>query len=175
MATHSSVTSSAQGFSVLQKALSRKDPLMEFDWAGFLQVGNLRLDPEYIENVNIPGLQTASDPVFRAGTKINVATVYEVGAISLRLYEDVALTVTRFWQAWFRLIHKDSGDRGIPKEYKGYMEVTPTTPDGKPIARIKGIGVFPTVHAPLPFGHESNRVILDVELSCDFIEFEFLR
>lgn len=161
--------------SLLSKVLGRSDPLMQFEWSGFIQVGDLRLEPHFIENVDIPGVQTASDPVYRAGTKVYVATTYDVGAVRLKLYEDIQMSTIKFLQQWFRLIHRDNGSHGIPKDYKGFLEVTPLKPNGDIIARIKCIGVFPTQHPTLPFGHESDRIALDVEFSCDFVEFEFPR
>lgn len=159
----------------LARALGRADPLLQFDWDVALHVGGLFHKPEYVETVNVPGIQTAADSVFRAGTKIYVAGAYEYGALSVRLYEDVNMTSTKFLRTWYGLIHKPNGDHGIPAEYKGLMEVYPTTPNGQPIAIIKCIGIFPTQHPPFQGGDSSERQALDVEFSCDSVEIQFLK
>lgn len=163
------------GNSWLARVLARPDPLLQFDWDATIQVGGLSHKPEYVETVNVPGMQTAADAVYRASTKIYVATTYEYGALSMRFYEDVHMTTTKFLRSWAELIHLPNGDHGIPADYKGYMEVYPKTPDGGTVAIFKCIGIFPTQHPPLGLGTASEPVALECEFSCDAVEITFLR
>lgn len=162
----------AESGSWLQRALSRADPLFQFDWDVQLQVGGVAHRPEYIETVNIPGPHTATEAIYRGGTRIYVATTWEVGAVSIRMYEDQALTSTKFLQSWWELIHRPNGDHGLPAEYRGVLEVYPCA-NNVQLARATCINVFPTQQPSMAFGDDSARVALEVEFSCDRVDWEF--
>lgn len=163
------------GTSWLNRALGRPDPHLQFDWEVSMQVGGLVHQPEYIESVNVPGVNVSTEPIYRAGRKIYIATSEDVGAVSVRMYEDVNFTSTKFLRTWHSLILAPNGDHGLPVQYKGHIEIYPTTPSGLLIAKIKCIGVFPTQNPPLAFTSENERTVLEMEFSCDTVEFEFYR
>jgi hypothetical protein len=158
----------------LLRAISRYDPLLAFDWDVSMTVGTLTHKPEYVEAVAVPGVRTETEAIYRASTKIYIATTFDTGAVSVKLYEDVRFTSTKFLQSWRSLIHAPNGDHGLPVEYKGVIQVIPKTPTGYQIARLTCKGVFPTQHPNLPFGSDNERIALDVEFSCDRVEIEFL-
>jgi len=156
-------------------ALSRADPLLQFDWDIHIQVGGLTHRPEFVENIVVPGTTVEAEPIYRAGSRVYIATVHNVGAVSMRLYEDIQMSSTKFLRSWFGLIVKPNGDHGLPVEYKGVIEVYPTDARGTRVAKIKCINVFPTQNPPLTFGSENERQSLDVEFSCDVVEYEFYK
>lgn len=169
--------SSVRPGSVLQRALERPDPLLQWQFYVDMPVISGYILPDiYVENIsfNLPSFNT--DDYLRGAKSKHIATEEDTSAISMQVYEDAALTATTYFLAWKTLI-KDPATRlyNYPKTYKQDITIRVKGLNDADLALFIISGAFVTnINSnQYNFGSDpSERITVNAELSIDDIWFQ---
>jgi hypothetical protein len=152
------------------RAQSRTDPLLRFYWDISIQSPGGVIKPEYVEEVNVPLPKYESDSATFQARKYYFAKFEDFGVTTIKFYEDVNCTVTKWLRAWQQKIKSENGNYKVPTEYKGTITAMAKDPTDATTTTFVMYGVFPTQVPAIPFGSTGDLISLDVEFSIDRVE-----
>jgi hypothetical protein len=160
----------------LSAARARLDPLLSFNWYCDLPlIDGTELSWEFVEEATLPFIEFEQTSIYRAGKQYHYPHHYNIGTLSLKLYEDSQGIATRYLDAWRRkIVDPDSGLFYLPKDYKKTITVTILDQAKATAMFLEYTGCWPMrSDAYQMTSGSAERIAPSVEFSVDEIRCKF--
>lgn len=161
-----------QGPSVLEGALSRRDPILSVDWIGIVvdRANPGALDWYYIDAIQTPSLNFEPQTVFRNGKMQHYAGPVSVNNLDITLYTDASGAAMKFASSWFGAVYdNNNGNYRLPKDYKKDILVYMYDAARQTLCEFKFFGCFPTSWGSYNLeSAQANTIPTTMELTVDF-------
>lgn len=111
---------------------------------------------EYVEDVVLPTPSIDQSSVYRAGKRIYVPGVQDLGSFNMVFYEDQLGTANKYLELWKRLIKSDEGFYTPMNVYKKNIVINVLDSRGDMFGQATILGCFPTQKDPIQLGSSSS-------------------
>jgi hypothetical protein len=160
----------------LSAARARLDPLMSFNWYCDLpDLDGAQLGWQYVEEAILPFLELEQVSNYQAGRQKHYPHHYNLGSLSLKLYEDSNGIATSYLDTWRRkIVDPDSGLFYLPKDYKKTIIVTVLDQAKATVMFLEYTGCWPMRSDSYQMtSGSSERIAPTVEFSVDELRCKF--
>jgi len=160
----------------LSAGRARLDPLLSFNWYCDLPLlDGTELSWEYVEEATLPFIELEQISNYRAGKQYHYPHHYNIGTLSLKLYEDSQGLATQYLDKWRRkIVDPDSGLFYLPKDYKQTITITVLDVAKTSVMFLEYTGCWPMrSDAYQMTSGSSERIAPTVEFSVDELRCKF--
>jgi len=159
----------------LRIMLSRGDPLLAFEWVGFINdpANPAGILPSiYVDAIDTPSLQYEKNSLYKAGINTSYAGALSVSELGLTLYSDTTGKAFRVASSWFGAVRaNESGNYRLPRDYKKEIVVYIFDAKRKAVVSMHIHGTFPVAWEQYSLNESADPLRTRLQLSVDTVEF----
>lgn len=185
-------TGAAASLTDIGRMKARPDPILEFRWvvSGDIPFAtgtftdpydggtyNYAIDYTYIETVNLPFNNVASQDVFCGSGYTVFPGNHKIGGFSLNVYADIAGNSMKWLQAWKSKVKNfETGTYGLPKDYKRNLQVQLLDNKGNVIITYTLIRAWPEATQDLNLTNDGQgRLVYAQSFALDDAKISFAK
>lgn len=156
----------------INKTQGDKSPIFSFMW--LCVEAPFGMDPQYIEEVDIPLPSLAQKPLFGAGTFTYYPGFQEISSFNIKVREDVSMRATKWLLKWIETIRDpDTGAYALPSAYKKEFKFELYDTTGSVVCTATARGCWPTTSEAWPLAGNSNEILKNgIAISTDGLKFK---